>query len=273
MINLISIVTINLNNKSGLIRTLKSLGEQGYQKYEIIIIDGLSVDGSQEVIAQFLKGVAPEKIKFICEKDLGIYDAMNKGLSLATGEFVLFLNSGDCLDSAKVLDSVASVEEEFDVIYGNLNVCNSGRIREIKSNPTIYFYKKYQHDLPPQPAMFFRRTLIQDLGGFDLSYKIIADVVLIANIFANPETTYLHLDLVVTNFDSGGVSSVKKNQRAIFCERKRFILKKYPQYFKDFEAYYKEDAKFLKRVLFKIRIMKSSIYYMLQSLIKFKFQK
>jgi glycosyltransferase involved in cell wall biosynthesis len=249
---LISIITINLNNKNGLLRTLKSLEIQDYKEFELIIVDGESVDGSQEVIAKFLE-VSSANIKFICEKDLGIYDAMNKGLSLATAEFILFLNSGDCLDSAKVLDSVASVEGEFDVIYGNLKVCNSGQLREIKSNPTICFFKQYQHDLPPQPAVFFRRTLIQNYGGFDLSYKIISDVVLIANIFANPDTTYFYLDIVITNFDLGGISSARENQRAIICERERFISEKYPQYLSSLKAYYKSDRSLLGRIISKIK--------------------
>lgn len=255
----ISIVTINLDNKGGLLRTLKSLDEQECREFELIIVDGESVDGSQEVISEFLEVGSVANVIYICEKDCGIYDAMNKGLSLATGELILFLNSGDCLDSSKVVDSVASVEGGFDVIYGDLKVCDRGHLREIRSNPTICFFMQYQHDLPPQPAVFFRRTVIQDLGGFDLSYKIIADVVLIANIFANPDTTYFHLDLVITNFDPSGVSSAHDNQLAIMDERERFISEKYPQYLSDLKAYYKSDRSLKRRVFSKIRSLYTNL--------------
>ena len=86
-----------------------------------------------------------------------------------------------------------------------------------------------------------------------MSYKIISDVVLIANIFANPDTTYFYLDIVITNFDLGGISSARENQRAIICERERFISEKYPQYLSSLKAYYKSDRSLLGRIISKIK--------------------
>ena len=96
----ISIITINYNNASGLEKTIRSVVEQTYNEYEYIIIDGASSDKSKEVIQEYQR-----YIDFWCsEKDSGIYNAMNKGIQKASGEYLLFLNSGDVLNNSAVLD-------------------------------------------------------------------------------------------------------------------------------------------------------------------------
>ena len=110
----LSIITINLNNKAGLEKTINSVLGQSYKDYQFIIIDGGSSDGSKAV----LEHIDNKNTIVISEKDNGIYDAMNKGINLAKGEYLLFLNSGDSLNVPTTLSEVFSKEIETDILYG-----------------------------------------------------------------------------------------------------------------------------------------------------------
>lgn len=255
----VSIVTINLNNKNGLERTLKSVENQNFSAIELIIVDGKSSDGSQELVHEFMKLTFLRRIQYVSESDNGIYDAMNKGLSMARGTYIVFLNSGDCMDSSMVVSRMFTRNGDFDLLYGNIKVNESGRLKVVKSNPLIQFYKQYQHDLPPIPAVFFRRSLLLSMGGFDISYKIIADVVLIARIFSNQNIKYKHIDITVSNFEPNGISSVVENQKLIFEERERFIADEYPSYLTSFNLYCKSNQSLFGKIKAKIRSMHMGI--------------
>ena len=111
----ISIITINYNNASGLEKTIRSVVEQTYNEYEYIIIDGASLDKSKEVIQEYQR-----YIDFWCsEKDSGIYNAMNKGIQKASGEYLLFLNSGDVLHNSAVLAAIHGFLSVQDILYGD----------------------------------------------------------------------------------------------------------------------------------------------------------
>ena len=123
----LSIITINYNNAIGLKKTIESLIEQSYQEYEYIVIDGGSDDGSKEVIWESLRYVS----SWCSEKDTGVYNAMNKGIMRATGEYLLFLNSGDYLYDSTVLEDVTSTLSGEDIIYGDLLYVENGVEREV----------------------------------------------------------------------------------------------------------------------------------------------
>ena len=244
----LSIVTINWNNGPGLEKTIRSVLSQNYPAIEYIIIDGKSTDSSVTVIESY----APYISYWVSEKDRGLYDAMNKGLQKATGDYVLFLNSADVLSSDSAITNLLEGNNGEDVIYGNIALELNDSLKEVKSNGLVVFSKQYQHDLPPHPAMLIRRTLLNEYNGFDTSYKIIADVVLIAQIFSDKNIRYTYKDLSVTNFDMNGVSSSKQNQHEIYLERKRFLTSSFPQYLPDLErAYSKINT--LKKIFNKIR--------------------
>ncbi len=244
----LSIVTINLNNSVGLEKTIKSVAAQTYAGIEYIVIDGNSTDSSISVIESLSAHIS----YWVSEKDSGLYDAMNKGLKQASGEYVFFLNSADTLWSPTTIGELLNQANGEDIIYGNISCKVGNKIKELKSNPFIQFYKQYQHDLPPHPAMLIKRNLINSFGGFDTNYKIIADVVVIAKMFSYPSTTYKYVDANVTCFDMMGVSSSKQNQQSIYLERKRFITECFPQFLASFERIYAKSNK-LKRVLHKIK--------------------
>lgn len=246
----ISVITINRNNAAGLQKTINSVVSQASFDFEYVVVDGLSTDNSLAVIKDY-----EEKIdRWLSENDKGIYNAMNKGLAMATGEYVIFLNSGDVFHNDDVLNTVFAHMQGEDVIYGNIGVYENGKLREIASASTVEFYKRYQHNLPPHPALFAKRAVLLELGGFDETYRIIADVALIAKIFGSQARTYKHINSLFTIFDMEGVSSNNENQRNIYHERKAFIQKEFPQYLKDLEAVYNPGL--LKKMLHKFNLKK-----------------
>jgi glycosyltransferase involved in cell wall biosynthesis len=167
----ISIITINYNNRAGLERTITSVLEQSCRDLEYLVIDGGSSDGSAELIEKY-----KERFTYsVSEKDNGIYDAMNKGIKKAAGEYCLFLNSGDRLAGKDILNSVISELSGDPVIYGN------GR-REEGNGTTV------EVDIPGKltldffssnslfhPASFIRRELFERFGYYNESNKIVSD--------------------------------------------------------------------------------------------------
>ena len=135
----LSIITINYNNAKGLRQTMSSVLEQSFADYEYIVIDGGSSDGSVQIIEEFENQFKSSNagsdlnhrlsFQWISESDNGIYNAMNKGIALAKGDYCFFLNSGDYLVSKTVLESVFSENPTEDIIFGNLLVCRNGENR------------------------------------------------------------------------------------------------------------------------------------------------
>lgn len=246
----ISIVTINRNNSIGLRKTIQSVLSQTYSNIEYIIIDGNSSDASVNEI----KTVENRLTYWISEPDKGLYNAMNKGLAKATGNYVLFLNSADYFHDDFVIEKLVAAADNADMIYGNLCILKGGKIHVLKSAPIIHYHERYQHNLPPHPAILIRRQLINELGGLDEDYKIIADVVLISKLFASKEHKYKFLDIPITVFDISGISSNPENQEEIYQERRRFIQDEFPEYLIDFEKIYKERS-ITERVIDKIKIL------------------
>ena len=199
----LTIVTINYNNGSGLRRTLKSVKRQGVRVSEHIIVDGGSDDNSWLA----WKKEKTESTLWISEKDGGIYDAMNKGARLATGEYLMFLNSGDIFYSDSSVKFIMRHLSGNELIYGDIAVVRDGRLKRIRSTSRIEYSMHYQHDLPPQPATVYRKSLIEEKGYFDTSYKVASDVKLISSVCMNPNVRYCYIDAVLTIFDETGVSS------------------------------------------------------------------
>jgi glycosyltransferase involved in cell wall biosynthesis len=238
----LSIVTINRNNSIGLEKTLTSIFEQSYAAIELIIIDGASTDGSVNVINEKMSNIdSCIQVSAISEQDSGIYNAMNKGLANATGDYIFFLNSGDTLVNNRVVENVFSLIDAEDVVYGNICLNIAGRLKIVKSNPEINFFERYQHDVPPQPATFIKTEKIRQIGGFDESYRIVSDVALIMKLFSNKNLKYRFVDMPITIFDLNGVSSKSENEVLVRNERRHLILSNYPSYIDDFENIYRQN--------------------------------
>lgn len=212
----LSIITINFNNKLGLENTIKSIICQTFTDYEYIIIDGGSVDGSVDVIKKY----EPHIDYWVSEKDNGIYNAMNKGVKVAHGDYCLFMNSSDTLFEPKTLQDVFSKDINEDIIYGNLMA--SGRIQ--KAVDKITFRNLLTHTIGHQSS-FIKRTLLLN-NPYDESLKIVSDWKFFFQELIINNASYRRISTVIAVFDVTGVSM--SNQQYLIQERDRELKKIFP---------------------------------------------
>lgn len=210
----LTIITINRNNAAGLEKTMQSVLSQTRTDYEYIVVDGASTDGSVEVIERLAERFG-DRLKWVSEPDKGIYNAMNKGIGMATGEYVQILNSGDSLAAEDVVEKMyAAVEKEGrpSILYGNmLKDFPGGRIHRDKgfAGEDITLLSLYIGTLNHSPA-YLRRFLFDRYGLYDESLKIDSDWkwYLQAIVFGEEKPVYTDID--VTLFDMAGISETNK---------------------------------------------------------------
>ena len=194
-----SIVTINYNNAEGLRRTIQSVVSQTFVDYEYVIIDGGSTDGSVDVIKEY-----ENKISYwVSEKDGGIYNAMNKGVKVAHGEYLIFMNSGDVFYSNRVLEEIEFSQRIDDIIVGRVLTDDGNEFMYQPQQLTMYFL--YSSTIPHQGA-FIKRKLLEKYP-YDETLKITSDwkFFVDAIIFENCSVGFV--DIVVSKFDVDGVST------------------------------------------------------------------
>jgi glycosyltransferase involved in cell wall biosynthesis len=222
----ISIVTINLNNKTGLEKTVQSVLGQTYPLVEYIIIDGGSEDGSYE----YLQSVKESIHYFISEKDSGIYDAMNKGIRKATGDYILFLNSGDYFNSHDSLFNLIGEDPEASIIFGNMFL-------EIDGKLTLKKYDKplnldyFSRDTLPHPSSLIKRDLFDCYGLYDTSYSIVSDWAFFVDTIVSKKISYQYVDTMVSVFNMNGISSQPGSYKIIKKEMGIHFKKNYPIYY------------------------------------------
>lgn len=202
---LISIITINYNHLAGLKKTMQSVLEQTYSKIEYIIIDGGSTDGSKEYIESKDKNLA----YWVSEPDKGIYHAMNKGIDQATGDYVLFLNSGDWLVGAEIVDVISKNFGDCDILFGNLIKVSINQKQLIdkgpqSSNLTLnnFFVGTLNH-----PSTFIKRDLFKKYGKYDESLKIVSDWKFFLIAIGLNDSVVKYLDTEISYFDMTGLSN------------------------------------------------------------------
>lgn len=197
----LSIIIPTLNSAKTLSITLESILQQSFQDFEILIIDGVSSDSTIEIAQSY----HDDRIKIFSEKDKSIYDAMNKGIDLARGEWLYFLGSDDSVYDNSVFKSIFSNSENFgfDVLYGNV----VSPIFEGKYDGRFDLEKLFKKNICHQ-AIFFRKRVFDLTGSFNSNYKIFADWDNNFKWFLNPSIKNKHIDNVVAIFAAGGSSSI-----------------------------------------------------------------
>lgn len=204
--NSISIITVVYNNANTIVDALRSVMVQQDIAIEYIIIDGSSTDGTLELIKDNINS----SVTLISEPDQGIYDAMNKGIRLATGDIVGFLNSDDVYYNEGVLKQVLmafATNEIIQIVYGDLVYVRkhnlSSIVRTWRSKPydTFFFDKGY---VPPHPAFFVKRGTLVDSGGFDLRYRLAADYELMFRLLKIEQRTSFYLPEIIVKMRLGG---------------------------------------------------------------------
>lgn len=198
----LSIITINYNNLDGLKKTIESVLSQSFKDYEWIVIDGGSTDGSRE----FIETNQSHFVFWCCEPDNGIYNAINKGIAHANGDYLQFLNSGDWLyDSTTLEKAFTQIDNKYDIYYGNMVQVNDGN----KLNPIIYpdelgfFFFPYNNIC--HQATFYRHTLF-DNNPYDESFSIVSDWAMNLNLLFKG-CTFKHLNQNIVYYDNRGRSS------------------------------------------------------------------
>lgn len=204
----ISIVTASFNAASTIADTLASVAGQTGVEFEHLVVDGASRDGTLEVVARY----ANPRLSVVSEPDHGIYDAMNKGLRRANGDYLLFLNADDYLarpDSLK-LAAEALATTGADCLFADTEFVGAdGRTPQRRLYSARHFAPWWLRvgAMPPHPSMFLRRSLMLELGGYDTSYRIAGDFDFVARAVLNHGASYARLSTVLTRFRVGGVST------------------------------------------------------------------
>ena len=211
----LSIITINRNNAEGLKRTLGSVAAQTNKEFEHVIVDGASTDDSVEVIRGYESSNSqnpnPLTIKWVSEPDTGIYNAMNKGLKKAQGEYVLMLNSGDFLIDEHVIGRIIPELHTEDMIQGNTIQDYPGKTIRIRGygRSDISFIDVMDANFPHQ-AMFIKLSTMVQYGYYDESYKKGSDTYFFITALGLGNATYRYVDIDITNFDVTGISNDPK---------------------------------------------------------------
>ncbi|WKN33490.1 glycosyltransferase family 2 protein [Porifericola rhodea] len=216
----VSIITPTYNSADTIIACLESVISQSYTNIEHLIIDGLSTDHTLRIIKQY-KLKYPH-IKYLCEKDKGVYDAMNKGISIAAGEWVFFLGSDDSLYSHDILEKIFSNPNNLtlDVIYGNVL---SSRF----NGPYAGEYdalKLIDQNICHQ-AIFFKKSLFINTGVFNQAYIAHADWAHNLKWFLNKKYKKKYVPHIISNYSDGGLSSSVKDEK--FQEIKPLLILRY----------------------------------------------
>lgn len=287
----LSIITITYNNAEGLHRTIQSVQSQTFRDFEHIIVDGGSTDGSVEVIREYEQSLASRlsplasNLKWLSEPDSGIYNAMNKGIEIAlgrrvvnafnrselvedknkgikmaNGEYLLFLNSGDCLVDEDVLSNVFQIaKDNIDVIYGDIKVVYNNQ-EIIKESPDVVtFQYLYSNAIFHSGGSFIKKTLFDSYGLYDENLRIVSDWKFFVEIFILKNVSYQHINLILSVFDLCGIST--ENQELMMKERMLVLRDLFPErILLDYEKFSSSSIKpltdYSKKELFKTLLHK-----------------
>ena len=218
----ISIITVCKNAEHAIERTILSVVTQSCfnENIEYLIIDGASADKTAEIIKQYANKYT---IKWTSEPDSGIYNAMNKGIKLASGDYLLFLNAGDYLIHYNVIKSLTNLFESgnFDLIYGNIFCINpETEQNSIKIAPEIPEVDFFYLDTLPHQATFYKKEVFEKFGGYEENFKIISDNILNKKLLCDCKVSAKHVNHVISVFVCDGISST--NTKLDLEERKIF---------------------------------------------------
>ena len=230
----LSIITINRNNADGLEKTILSVIDQEFTNYEYIIIDGNSTDNSVEIIKEHSEYVS----FWISEPDSGIYNAMNKGIKRATGEYVIFMNSGDCFFNNYSLKKIFSIEHLEDFLIGE-TIIDWKHFKEKMSIPsklTSYFLMT---EAVNHQATIIKRKLFDEIGYYDENLKICADWKFVLIAFVKYNKSIKKITEIIALMDVNGISSSKTSLPQKRREREETILTCFPHLYDDYKELYR----------------------------------
>lgn len=202
----ISIITVCYNSAATIEKTILSVARQTYENIEYIIIDGNSIDTTVSIIERYNDKIS----KWISEPDKGLYDAMNKGISMATGNIIGILNSDDTFHSSTVIEEIAAFHSQnsIDASIGNIiQNRENGKVVRVYSSKFWNPEKLKIGFMPPHPSIFFKRELFSKFDHYNLGFKIGADYELITRFFLKNKIIWKYSGITTTEMLVGGLSS------------------------------------------------------------------
>lgn len=231
----ISIITATYNSAKTISDTIESVLSQQYKNLEYIIIDGFSNDNTIDIVKSYVNK-SDISIKWISEKDNGIYDAMNKGIQMATGEVIGILNSDDFYTDNNVLSLVADEFEknnELDAIYGDIHFVDSDNLNKCVRYYSSKIFKRSLMRLgfmPAHPSFYMRKPRFKEIGLYKTNYKIAADFefLLRAIYVKHIKTKYLPIDMVTMRTGGASTSGISSHKT---------IMKEHLKAFKENHVY------------------------------------
>jgi glycosyltransferase involved in cell wall biosynthesis len=217
---LISIIIPTFNSENKIEVCLNSILNQSFKNYEVLIIDGLSKDLTLLEVKKFSGKIS--NLVVVSEKDKGIYDAMNKGINRAKGKWLYFMGSDDYFYSSDVLQQVSQLEElnTNEVIYGNVYSPVFNGVYDGEFN-----YSKLEDRNICHQGMFFKKSIFNKTGKFNLKYPILSDWHHNIKWFFSDKISNQHVDLIITNYGDSGISSLQED--IAFQKDKPYLLFKY----------------------------------------------
>lgn len=242
---LLSIITINYNNKAGLENTFKSIFNQTWQEFEYIVIDGGSTDGSKKLIEQ-----NQDKIDYwISESDKGIYNAMNKGIRVAKGKYLNFMNSGDCFYDLQVLQKCYGyLETDKSIYFANFFNKLQNKITYLPKELSLrnFLFGSISHQ-----SSFIKKSLFYKYFFYNEQYKIVSDWEFFIRIIFQFNESYQHIPKVISIYEDDGISSlnVSKSVRLLHDKERATVLNKY-------FSNYMEDYVYLEEAIYFVKLMR-----------------
>lgn len=229
---MISIITINYNDLSGLDLAVKSVSSQKNATVEHIIIDGGSTDGSVAYIQE-------NKHLFsycISEKDNGVYHAMNKGIQAAKGDYLFFLNAGDrFLNDAILQDFEIAAATKKDIYYGDVQLIDIDGKDTFLATPKDLSFEFFFRRTIPHQAAFIKTSLFKKIGYYNESLKIVSDWEFFILAICKHNVTYKHINKTIAYFDTTGLSNDPKNRSLYKAERIQVLEKHFPSFIRDYK--------------------------------------
>ena len=231
-----SIITVNYNNKDGLRATIESVVSQTFRDFEFIVIDGGSTDGSVDVLKEY-----DDKITYwVSEPDKGIYNGMNKGIAKATGDYLNFMNSGDCFYDDNVLEHLAKKNYSVDIIAGRDYHYNESTHQGFATilPPKLTMLTFIHHTLPHQ-STFFKKVLFENTP-YDESLKLVADVKFFIQKICIENCSVMLINDIICRREPDGISDIYNEKR--IKEHKKIIAEVLPSgAIQDYETLYRLD--------------------------------
>lgn len=252
----LSVITTTWNSGNTIIDTINSVLAQTYPDFEHIIVDGGSTDNTMDIVKKN-EHRYEGRLKYISEKDFGIYDAMNKGIALASGDIIGFLNSDDFFSSPDILQSVANHIGDADAIYADVHY-----IKDNNVNAGVRYYSSRRFQrwkmrlgfMPAHPSFYCRKNIYNNYGNFDLGFKIASDFELLLRFIYlhNIKTIYLQKNFVTMRIGGASTSGLQSH-RQIFKDHMKAYKKN-----RVYSNYLLEGSRYMYKLLeicyYKIRL-------------------